>query len=70
VPWPYPERQGFTWRTLAVTIPITDLVPGTNPVTIGADRTLVTSNVNIVLVDARVGVPTTPTNFRIVGLVR
>jgi hypothetical protein len=45
VPWPYPERQGFTWRTMAASIPITDLVPGTNVVTIGANQTAVTSNV-------------------------
>ena len=36
--WPYPDSQGFTWRTLGVTIPITDLVAGTNVVTIGADQ--------------------------------
>ncbi len=64
-PWPYPERQGFTWRTLAVTIPISDLIAGTNTVTIGADQTITTTNVNIVLVDARLSVPTAPTFFRI-----
>ncbi len=69
VPWPYPERQGFTWRTLAVTIPITDLVPGTNVVTIGADQTLATSNVDIVLVNAGPQTrPAAPKNLRIVGL--
>ena len=36
---------------MAVTIPITDLVAGTNVVTIGANQALITSNVNIVLVD-------------------
>ena len=55
VPWPYPETQGFTWRTLAVSIPITDLVPGTNAVTIGADQTIAASNVDIVLVNAGPG---------------
>ena len=49
-PWPYPETQGYTWRTLAVDIPITDLVAGTNQVTIGAtDQAIATSNVDIVL---------------------
>jgi hypothetical protein len=60
-PWPYPEREGYTTRTFAVTIPATDLVPGTNVVTIGsADQAIVTSNVNIVLVDVPGGVPVLP----------
>ena len=67
MPWPYPETQGFTWRTLAVSIPLTDLVPGTNAVTIGADQTVVTSNVDIVLVNAGPRAPSAPTNLRIVG---
>jgi hypothetical protein len=59
-PWPYPDTQGYTWRTLAVTIPITDLVPGTNVVQLGSDQGMVTSNVNIVLVDVPGGVPVLP----------
>jgi len=59
-PWPYPDRVGFTERTFAVTIPATDLVPGTNVVTIGADQAIVTSNINIVLVDVPGGVPVLP----------
>ncbi len=51
VPWPYPDRDGWTWRTLAVEVPIADLVEGTNEVTIGADAFLATSNVNIVFVN-------------------
>ena len=35
----------------AVEIPITDLVEGTNVVTIGADTFIATSNVNIVFVN-------------------
>jgi hypothetical protein len=68
VPWPYPETQGFTWRTAAVSIPISDLVPGTNAVTVGADQTITSSNVDIVLVNAGIQPPSTPTGFRIVGL--
>jgi hypothetical protein len=59
-PWPYPDSQGYTWRTFAVTIPITDLVPGTNVVQLGSDQAMVTSNVNIVLVDVPGGVPVLP----------
>jgi hypothetical protein len=59
-PWPYPDTLANTWRTFAVTIPITDVVPGTNVVQLGADQALVTSNVNIVLVDVPGGVPVLP----------
>ena len=59
-PWPFPDTQGYTWRTYAVTIPITDLVPGTNVVQLGSDQALITSNVNIVLVDVPGGVPVLP----------
>jgi hypothetical protein len=38
VPWPYPDNFGYIWRTYAVTIPVTDLVAGTNVVAIGADQ--------------------------------
>jgi hypothetical protein len=59
-PWPYPDKLTDTWRTFAVTIPITDLVPGTNVVQLGSDQAMVTSNVNIVLVDVPGGVPVLP----------
>ncbi|WP_426527836.1 hypothetical protein [Bradyrhizobium sp. McL0615] len=59
-PWPYPDTTGFTWRTFAVTIPASDLIAGTNVVQIGGDQPLVTSNVNIVLVDVPGGVPVLP----------
>ena len=68
VPWPYPERQGYTWRTVAASIPMTDLVPGTNVVTIGADQTIATSNVNIVLVNVGPPLPAAPANLRVAGL--
>ena len=52
-----------SWRTYPLTIPITELVAGTNVVEIGTDiqndNTLV-SNVNIVLVDVPGGVPVLP----------
>jgi hypothetical protein len=64
VPWPYPDMVQNTWRTLAVTVPITDLVAGTNVVQIGSDQPTITSNVNIVLVDVPGGVPVLPGNSR------
>jgi hypothetical protein len=59
-PWPYPDSVTNTWRTLAVTVPITDLITGTNVVQIGADQPLITSNVNVVLVDVPGGIPVLP----------
>lgn len=55
--WPYPDTQGFSWRTMAVTIPITDLVTGTNVVSVGGDQAFVVSNVNIVLVNVGAAQP-------------
>jgi hypothetical protein len=60
VPWPYPDKLINTWRTFAVTVPITDLVAGTNVVQIGSDDATVVTNVNIVLVDVPGGVPVLP----------
>lgn len=60
VSWPYPDTRGSTWRTLAVLIPVTDLVAGTNVVTVRADQHIVVSNVNIVLVNVPGGVPVLP----------
>jgi hypothetical protein len=59
-PWPYPDQLLNTWRTFAVTIPVTDLVAGTNVVQIGTDQPTITANVNIVLVDVPGGVPVLP----------
>lgn len=60
VPWPYPDMAQGTWRTFAVTIPVTYLVAGTNVVQIGSNQNMVVSNVNIVLVDVPGGVPVLP----------
>jgi hypothetical protein len=61
-PWPYPTTDTLenTWRTFAVTIPITDLVPGTNVVQLGSDQPMVSSNVDIVLAGVPGGVPVLP----------
>ena len=59
-PWPYPDQLQNTWRTFAVIVPITDLVPGTNVVQLGSDQPMVTANVNLVLVDVPGGVPVLP----------
>ena len=73
VPYPYPANDTLaadgtafgvsSWRTYPLSIPITELVAGTNVVEIGTDiqnDTTVVSNVNIVLVDVPGGVPVLP----------
>lgn len=60
VPWPYPDQIIYSWHTFAVTIPLTDLVAGTNTVLLGSDVAEVFSNVDIVLVNVPGGVPVLP----------
>jgi hypothetical protein len=60
VPWPYPDNNAYDWRTYAVTVPLTDLVPGVNVVQLGGDVDLVYSNVDIVLGNVTGGVPVLP----------
>jgi hypothetical protein len=53
VAWPFPDRQGYTWRTLAVPVPLSEIVAGTNSVNVFApDQELVVANVDLVLVAA------------------
>lgn len=68
IPYPYPIDPNSTtttttsWRTLPVTIPLSELVAGTNVVEVGTDAQQLTTvaNVNIVLVDVPGGVPVLP----------
>lgn len=60
VPWPYPENNNYAWRTYAVTIPLTDLVAGTNTVLLGTDVAMVFSNVDLVLAGVTGAVPVLP----------
>jgi hypothetical protein len=53
---------------MAASIPLADLIPGTNALTIGANQTIVTSNVNIVLVNAGRLPPSVPTGLRVITL--
>jgi hypothetical protein len=62
VPWPYPDNVTYTWRTIMVTIPITDLVAGTNVVQLGTDEPTVTANVDIQLAAVPGAVPVVPGN--------
>lgn len=60
-PWPFPDTQTNTPRTLAVDVPLTDLVAGANNITLKAasGELLAVSNINIVLVNVG-GTPSTP----------
>lgn len=60
VPWPYPDQATNTWRTFAVTVPLTDLLAGINIVQLGASTAQAFANVDIVLVDVTGGVPVLP----------
>jgi hypothetical protein len=60
VAWPFPDKTQDIWRTLAITIPVTDLVPGTNVVQLGSNSAQITANVDIVLAGVPGGVPVLP----------
>lgn len=61
VAWPYPDKQGFGWRTLAVPVPLDEVQAGANIVSVTATQPLVVSNMDIVLAGAGDGaVPVTP----------
>lgn len=60
VPWPYPDNSNTDWKTFAVTVPLTDLVAGTNTVLLGSNVQEVFANVDIVLVNVTGGVPVLP----------
>jgi hypothetical protein len=50
--WPYPDTQGYTTRTLAAPVPLTDIVTGSNAVNIWSEQALVVSNVDLILAGA------------------
>lgn len=47
--WPFPERDGFKNRTIALPVPLSSLVMGPNKITIHADQAMEVANVNISL---------------------
>ena len=60
VPWPYADTLASNSQTLAVVVPVADLIAGTNVVQLGADQQEVFDNVDIVLGDVPGGVPVLP----------
>ena len=69
-PWPYPDSLTSTFRTIALPVSLTDLVPGPNAVTIGASAGMEVANINIVLAGAGGSTggtpPLAPLNLRVV----
>lgn len=49
MPWPYPDQSITTPRTIAVTVPLSSLVAGTNVIQLGADQPEAFYNVDLVL---------------------
>ena len=60
-PWPYPGNQGFTPRTLALDVPLSDLVAGPNAIQWVASQAAIVANLGIVLVNVSGGPPSTST---------
>jgi hypothetical protein len=67
--WPYPDTMSFTWKAIALPINLSDLVGGSNAISISATAPMVVANIDIVLAGAggmpNLTPPATPTNFRI-----
>lgn len=53
VAWPFADTRGYTWRSYAAPVPLSDVVSGTNNVNIyAADQPLVIANVDLILAGA------------------
>ncbi|HEX8968773.1 MAG TPA: hypothetical protein VF937_12885 [Chloroflexota bacterium] len=50
--WPYPDTTGVSWRTLALPVPLSDVVTGTNTVSISANQAIGIANIDLILVAA------------------
>jgi hypothetical protein len=50
--WPYPDDTTYTWRTIALPVPLSDVVVGTNTIQLSANDTLVFANVDLIMVGA------------------
>jgi hypothetical protein len=59
-PWPYPGGLGNSWRTLALPVPLADVVSGSNTVSIASDQGMVIANIDLVLAGAGGGGGSSP----------
>jgi hypothetical protein len=69
-PSPFPP-SAVTWRSVALPVPLTDLVDGPQSIVLNGDREMIVANVNIVLIAAAPvpgrTTPPQPANIRIQG---
>jgi hypothetical protein len=52
IPWPYPDSSTYSWRTLAVPINLSEVVPGTNTIQFKSSAGADIANVNLIMVGA------------------
>ena len=50
--WPYPDSITYSWRTIAISVPASDIHAGTNTIEFQGGKQLVLSNVNLALIAA------------------
>jgi hypothetical protein len=50
--WPYPDTAGSSWRTLALPVPVADVLTGANTVSIASDQQMTIANVDLILAGA------------------
>jgi hypothetical protein len=51
-PWPYPDTNGSAWRTIALPVPLSDVVPGTNTLVLATANNAFFANVDLIMVGA------------------
>lgn len=63
VPWPYPNTDSCNWRTLAIPVSLSEVLPGPNAIALKSSANTLVANVDLLLIGAGGGGPTaTPTN--------
>jgi hypothetical protein len=50
--WPFPDTTAVSWRAVAFPVPLSDIVAGTNTLSISGSQTIGVANINLVLVGA------------------
>jgi hypothetical protein len=50
--WPYPDTVGSSWRTLALSVPLTDVLTGNNTISVASDQGMLVANMDLVLAGA------------------
>jgi hypothetical protein len=50
--WPFPDTASLSWRSVALPVPLSDIVAGTNMLTLSATQPIQVANVDLILVGA------------------